>query len=534
MEFLHPPYGEDNHVILLLVVSRNQITRLVCYEWDCSTELRHAEQKGDGQPLHREDSHPLLLIPFTISTGFMLVCEKVMSVYKGILTGPATRNWLALEHYQPPQDPGSSRRLPLWTNWAKPLRNDRYASINNDIYLCREDGVVRWLEINEASEIGNVMVDSQMHPGVLGCNVDTAFATLDLGLTQPDLLVCGGDMSNGGLFTVSSHEEGMAKATQTIHNWAPTIDFVTARVSSSTYGMQRHRPSSNEVLMRRERIFACSGRGSNHGAVSELRYGVEARIGTSVEIEDGVLALWALPYPQLGTFLFLSYSAATLLLHIPPNLNPGSEIELIDDKKWGLRSGDRTITAAVTEKNFIIQITTSSVHITSPITTEKRMYGLFGGERIVAADICRINAATLTAVRRGEDIYLRFGIFSTSNEPIEFEELGKPILLPSEPACVSLQLVGEQYLAFIGTLVGTLKIFRVSRVSIGSAFRPIVEYKFDGYFAICDSIALLSKTRKQKNESCKMEIEPREIVLTCGLRNGSVEILRIRPWEDSS
>lgn len=537
MEFLNPPYGEDNHVILLLVVSRNQRTRLLCYEWDCSTELRRAEQKGDGQLLHPEDSLPLLLIPFAISSGFMLVCEKVISIYNGILTGPATRKWLALDHYQPPEDPGSSRRLPLWTHWAKPVRHDIFASTRNDIYLCREDGVVRWLEISEASESGNVMVDSQSHPGVLGCNVDTAFATLDLGTCQPDLLVCGGDASNGGLFTVSAVRKTMPafKVTQTIHNWAPTIDFVTARVSSWTYGTQRHLPPSHGAFTLRERIFACSGRGSNHGAVSELRYGIEARIGTSTEIGDGVLDMWALelPEPNFGTVLLLSYSAATLVLSVPSNLHdPQSEIELINDEEWGLRSDDRTITAAITkvrsivqnlDAHFIIQITASSIHLTSVEPTNDRCSRQFKEERIVAADICRISAATLTASRHGEDIYLRFGRFFETNEHIAFEESAEPILLPSEPACVSLKRIGEQYLAFVGTLTGTLQILRAA---IGRAFRPIFEYKFDGQFAICDTMAVLSKNPEDQNK-------PTEMVLTCGLRNGSVKILRIRLREDS-
>ena len=526
MEFLHPPQGENNHVILLLVISLNQRTRLLCYEWDCSTDLRQAKQKGDGQLVHPEDSHPLLLIPFTISSGFMLVCEKVISVYKGILTGPATRRWLALDHYEPPQDPGNSRRPPLWTHWAKPVRHGEYASNHNDIYLCREDGIVRWLEIDEASEGEDAMIGSQMYPGNIGCNIDTAFASLDQPTNRPDLLVSSGDTSNGGLFIIRPSQYIEPRATQTIHNWAPTIDFVTARVSSSSHGIQRHVSSSNEGPMFRERIFACTGRGSKHGAVSELRYGVEARIGTSVEIEDGVLDLWALSALSGGdTFVLLSYSATTMLLHIPSDLgNSESEIKLVEDENMGLYFDARTITAGVTTEDFIIQITESSIHVTSFVAAKHRWSRQCKEERIVAADICRTNPATVTALRRGEDVYLHLATLSTSGEHISLDEFGEPILLPSEPACLSLHLIGEQYLAFVGTLASTLQIFRAS---IGSGFVPIVEYNFDGHFAICDSIALLSRQNEVQNQ-------PSEILLLCGLRNGSVEILRIRPQEDSS
>lgn len=528
MEFLQPPHREDNHVILLLIVSRDQVSRYIYYEWDCSTDLRHAEQTGKGYPLRPDDSHPLLLIPLTISSGFMLVCEKVVSVYGDNFLGPPKRSCFTLEHPEPPQDPGSSRRLPLWTHWAKPTRHDQYASMNNDIYLCREDGVVLWLEISKASEIGNIMIGNQRTTGVLGCNIDTAFATLDLSSTHSDdHLVCGGDMSNGGLFIVKFGRNGL-NGMQTIHNWAPTIDFVTSRVSSSAPGTQRYHPSSDEGLTRRERIFTCSGRGSNHGAVSELRYGVEARIGTTMTIDEGVLDMWALTTARFHTLLILSYPAATILLQVPSDLkNRDSEIVLIDGEDMGLRSDDRTITAAVTTgskvaspadktKCFIIQIAASSVHVISHVTAQRRWSWQFEEERVVAADICRENAAILIALRHGENVYLRFGIFSMNDEHIAFGEGGDPLSLPSEPSCVSLQRHGEQYLAFVGTLSGTLQIFHVH---VRSAFTPKVEYEFGGDFAICDSIAFLQAERTK-------------MVLTCGLRNGSVEILLVRPQED--
>lgn len=51
MEFLHPPVDDHDHVLLLLVVSKNRRTRLFCYEWDCSTSLRTAGLKVRGQRL---------------------------------------------------------------------------------------------------------------------------------------------------------------------------------------------------------------------------------------------------------------------------------------------------------------------------------------------------------------------------------------------------------------------------------------------------------------------------------------------------
>lgn len=57
MEFLHPPADDHDHVLLLLVVSKNRRTRLFCYEWDCSTSLRTAGLKVRGQRLPQGNSH---------------------------------------------------------------------------------------------------------------------------------------------------------------------------------------------------------------------------------------------------------------------------------------------------------------------------------------------------------------------------------------------------------------------------------------------------------------------------------------------
>ena len=69
-----------------------------------------------------------------------------------------------------------------------------------DVYLCREDGIVILLEIDHHD---TSLVKSQLKLGNLNCNVDTAFTSLDWGLDRGDVLIAAGDMGSGGLYLVS-------------------------------------------------------------------------------------------------------------------------------------------------------------------------------------------------------------------------------------------------------------------------------------------------------------------------------------------
>ena len=76
MEFLHPSKTDKtDEVILLVVAATKQKTKLHCYIWDSSTDLRQASQLGSGQRVPENEQLPLLLIPLTMSTAFMLVFQ---------------------------------------------------------------------------------------------------------------------------------------------------------------------------------------------------------------------------------------------------------------------------------------------------------------------------------------------------------------------------------------------------------------------------------------------------------------------------
>ncbi len=127
----------------------------------------------------------------------MLVCEKVIYVFENLLSGSATRRLIVLPSHEEARFPGSSRRAPLLTSWARPARNTTH--LQECLYLGREDGVVHYLQIS-----GRKGGDTSK-AGHFQCNIDTAFANLDIGLMKPDILVSTGDMSAGELYSVSNN-----------------------------------------------------------------------------------------------------------------------------------------------------------------------------------------------------------------------------------------------------------------------------------------------------------------------------------------
>ena len=138
---------------------------------------------------------PTLIIPFHRSSDFMLVYPHAIYIFEKILSGAGDRRPIVLPFGEEPREAGSSRRVPLLTSWARPARNaDRPQEC---LYLGREDGVVHYLQISDHRG------GDTSRAGRFECNIDKAFAHLDIGLRSPDILISGGDLSVGELYSVS-------------------------------------------------------------------------------------------------------------------------------------------------------------------------------------------------------------------------------------------------------------------------------------------------------------------------------------------
>lgn len=554
MEFLHPPENELNRIILLLVIARGHESKMIWYDWDADLPLHQSQLRPNKMALHPDERLPLLLIPLMKITAFILVCEKRMVLIKDILTGSPHRFFHRLAAEQEPQEPGTSTRRPIWVQWARPMRSKRLRPNEDPIVLCREDGIVQYMVIDRGIE---GMIDSNHNVGRLGVNINTSFATVDLGLYTQDLLVAGGDESDGGLWDfpprqIDPNQRG------TMPNWAPINDFAVANVPMDRQNAVIAAAASN-APQGQQRVFACSGRGK-HGAVSEIRYGVEASKKISTvdldhnlvnELKNGVLGIWAFhgfygeideqdeqpQHPKDVTCIIVSHPLRTYLLLLP---RQGDQYLIGDDV--GLDLNARTIAAGRTTRGLIMQITESSLRATLlPVPTllkeiEIKEEGIeerkpeksrvdpekpqtyeyhFGDSRILAACIHRTADSTITVVaaQRNEQFYLEFGIFDAKYQP-----LGQRIPLRAHPSCLSLLEMENETLVLVGTLAGELEILLPGDIGSGLLTpATTIQHAFAGPFGICDSIAAIARATKKGVEQ----------FLVCGLRDGTVEILKL-------
>ena len=550
MEFLHPPQGDPFQVILLLVSFRQGKARLIWYEWDSRDSLRKLEMQPNGHALTREEYSPLLLIPLTMGAAFVLVCEARMAVYKDILTGTPGKYIQSLRNTKAPEEPGISKRFPLWTQWARPVRLEVHRE--DAIYLCREDGIVQYLEFRDDSDD---VIDSNHQAGRLGVNVNTAFAVLDVGPNTMDLLVAGGDTSEGGLWRVWARQD--PKLLHSIPNWTPLRSLTDVRCCGRQIGDSKRVVRTSPYS---QRLFACTGKGER-SAISELRYGYAASEVVSSEItgdiiQSGVLGFWAFhgffgdPKYQFegpesrndGTYIIISHPVQTSLVHIrsrPMNLKE-KDAEMNRDTDFSVEAMElslpsKTISAGTTAKGLLILVTETSILVSSISAqelkedpdnhdvdhegaTSQQLSIISSFEfpntdaRIIAASFHHGDdeSVIVLALQIEECFSLQLGHLVT-----EYEPLGEPLQLPYRPSCVHLQRIGNLFVAFVATLNCDLYVFRVDGQGwISSHTGP---YNFGGHFAICDSIAIIQSVADQPSQ-------PKHL-LVCGLRNGTMQTL---------
>jgi len=204
MEFLYPSPDDQSHIILLVLMIIKGKTRMLLYEWETGSDLKHVRPHSiQGHLLERSRQMPLLLIPLTLKSSFILVCEDSMAVCQDILQG--SPNFIDFNNRI-----DDSTKLhhgsgaPLWTAWTRPPRVPSYATFRDDIYIAREDGLIKFLEIDSREE---EFVKADNNIGEFGANCGTALACLDFkdqDNNSGDLLVTGGDSCPGGTYLVSN------------------------------------------------------------------------------------------------------------------------------------------------------------------------------------------------------------------------------------------------------------------------------------------------------------------------------------------
>ncbi|KAI3317448.1 hypothetical protein HD806DRAFT_541229 [Xylariaceae sp. AK1471] len=364
IDFLHPGSENVSQIILLVVTVQLGVPKLAIYEWDSSESLQHAlSAEKSGHRLDETAGLPLLIIPLTVCCQFLVITEHSMAICSDVLSGPPVFVPFELAH----RDDTSwhhGTHTPMWTAWTRPMREESYHADTDLIYLAREDGWVNCLEIK-----GDSGIESSIYMGPLDCNIDSAFASLSI--PHGEVLVAGGDYGPGAVWCVQARQN--PQRIGPLPNWSPTVDLVLkkdgGKNSKSEHRRLSKRPSLTEKARTRSlapaRLFACSSRDAS-GAIVELRYGIQAKIGLDLLYNSPIRRCWAIPSfddtPEASFFMLLALPENSALLQVSHDLAEVSE-KGQNTVDFDLLS---TTLAVHTSKDIVIQITTTHATIMSP------------------------------------------------------------------------------------------------------------------------------------------------------------------------
>lgn len=343
-------------------------------------------------------------------------------------------------------------------------------------------------------------------------------------------------MSSGGIYTVSLApwlSTDPIKLEEAVQNWAPVIDFQLESITTPGAGIGADR----------DRVFACTGRGQ-HGAITELRYGVQANIISAAEY-----------VPSIGA-LFVLRDAAGRGYFVLSSLPDGSQMMFVDpaEDAWEdcsensrLEMSGRTLAAGSFAANgegcWSVQITPTAitaVELSSDVDlvhdemeTGEQRNGVGRtlqrrcevGDRIIAAAV--YDDAVLVAMRSGEEVRLVLAKVDVTAEGDQFlVPVGAPKALEHDPTFVDFQVLHGRPLALVGTAQAMVQVFLCDP---NSGLVPVIEQSMleaghtsqDGevVLAVCESVVIISSGDFAK--------------LLCGLRGGTVVVFDVTTSETS-
>ncbi|KAK2678124.1 Cleavage/polyadenylation specificity factor, A subunit, N-terminal [Fusarium oxysporum f. sp. vasinfectum] len=387
MEFLYPRPEDDYHIILLLIIVRREVSkqahvsRMVVYDWELGDELTAVFRSEKGTPLPKEHRMPLMIIPLKVNTAFLAVSEHSIGIVKNAFTGQTSFD--TLETHSPQQTRlhhGAAE--PLWTTWARPFRINIYLEKMDVIYLAREDGVIAHIEIDSRDLVPTVMT-----LGTISTNITTAFTTAyDV---FSDVLITGGDSGPGGIWKLIPRKD--PQQVSVIPNWSPVVDLVTTdtnpswRSDSKRKDLSTKRKVSSNSRPKSDRIFCTSGRGPR-SSLTELRWGIQARIGLEFDHDQHVRQSWMFPVEaqgERGFYVILSLPHSTDVLHFPADLNNANALS---PEACPFDTSSRTISAFQTEQTVIIQVSETSTCLVAPTQSSRHNHGEVCGKSSLLAE----------------------------------------------------------------------------------------------------------------------------------------------------
>ncbi|KAI0441778.1 mono-functional DNA-alkylating methyl methanesulfonate N-term-domain-containing protein [Xylaria telfairii] len=358
LDFLHPGPEKASLVVLLIITVQSGVLKLATYEWESFQDALIEEKSG--YRLDEIDGLPILIIPLTVCCQFLIIREHSMAICSNILSGPP--DFFPFE----PADRGKTAwhhgtHNPMWTAWTRPLREGSYHTDTDMIYLAREDGWINSLQISRESDVEGIYM------GPLECNIDSGFASLST--HHGEIIIAGGDDGPGAIWLL--HPRGNPMRISSLPSWSPTVDLILTKDaighSNSAHKKIPKRPSIAKLhghVPAPDKTFVCSGRDKS-GAIVELRYGIQAKIGLDLSYTSLIKNFWAIPSfdgtPEAGFFFLLALPENSALLHVSHDLEVSEKTQ--DTVDFDLLS---TTLAVHISRNLVIQITAAHITILSP------------------------------------------------------------------------------------------------------------------------------------------------------------------------
>ncbi|KAJ5448194.1 hypothetical protein N7445_003015 [Penicillium cf. griseofulvum] len=440
MEFLYPKDNNDKRIILLLIVHKLSTTRSMVFEWDGASVHNRMNPKRTSTSLPQQDQLPSMVIPLAKESSYLLVTTNSMAMYTPNCSSRPMR-------YPPILPDAESSEAGLWTRWARPSRNWMYSQRYDGIFLCQEKGWIYYLEFGNDGEL-----ETQTSLGQLHCDVDTAFDILDMGHEGGDFILAAGSQGDGGLFVQEARDH--PRCVQRFINWAPVPD---AAVILS----DRPFVHKQDMGYAHDRLFVCSTSASGNGAITELRYGIEAQIGVAATLGgfSSIRGMWAV---SLGTkdsiYLVASDPISSLLLHTTPDMRDGITA-LEDDTDLDVQ---QTLAMDCTPSGVIVRVTEKAVHFFVPndVSLSNCVYhdsGVF----VTAAIVDGSSSTIIMTTRTIQGNFLHLLRIVTTGGLVSLSNHEPPYPLQKEPICISYQDWGQVGFIFLGTGDGTVLSFEV-------------------------------------------------------------------------
>ncbi|KAF2456146.1 mono-functional DNA-alkylating methyl methanesulfonate N-term-domain-containing protein, partial [Lineolata rhizophorae] len=511
MEFLYPAPDDEHHVILCIIKSRGKKLWIECYEWESWSLGPMSSQR---YALWDNLGFPVLLVPIQRPASALIAFDRGIKLYENLLAGPP--NPIHQRHFDmPTRQPGRSKRQPIYTGWARPSRYFR--EHKEAVYLVREDGVVQYVIFEKQGPI-------PAYAGHFNCHMGSAFASLDVGqdLRSPDVLIAAGLMSNGKIWRIGTWKDQQPEQTdrqssldpeeiELFPNWTPVLDFAVPK-RLGTKNSTAHDSS----------LFVTSGR-DPYGAISELRRGLQARLGIEYFDESFSTAtdMWTIPdCDGNGLFVILPTAIRTNVFHI--QIDDFALSSASEHYNCALRLEDPTIALSALGWGYLVQVTpkTIAIHRASndDVLLEQYCYqDLPEDVTCVAATVEPDLSLLATALRKGDEVQVQLGKLEVNSKGAELGEAGEPFSLPEDPTCMGifhLQTGPYLYAGLTNGLVLMWKILddRSLQLAIDQTFETSAIPEVDD---ICETMCLL------RSESFAEDSEHEHLML-CGLRNGRI------------